>query len=226
MSAHVHSPYSDKMFRWKSWACHSARNDLTSTNVRNIFLCLPAYRHRGSWVTQVSTAEDVVTPPTPSCFDYSSYAAGITHAHTFPGYVWLPYITGSVGSPTEWLRPCLQSPLLQEIFQSITFLAVRFTSSSCQKNSSPSLDRVLVLHCFLGDRASATQKPYFRVWNSSYINLCFSISSDTVTRKTLQMHWRKTFVGEFQQHLLMHAHWSYPWENHCLAKCTSTSFSK
>lgn len=164
ISAHVHSPYSNKTFRGKSWECQAARNDLT--DVRNVSLCLPAYRHRGSRVTQVNTAEHAVTPPSPSCFDYSSYTAGIIHAYTFPGYVWLPYITSSVWPLADWLCPCFQSPLLWETFQSNTFPAGRFASSNCQKNSSPYLDRVLVLDCFLGDHASVTQKSYFRVWNS------------------------------------------------------------
>lgn len=150
ISAHVCSPHSNKICRGKSWACHPARNILTGTNVRNRPLYLPAYRHRGSRVTQVNTAEHVVTPPSPPCFDYSSYAADIIHAYTFPGYVWLPNITSSVWRLAEWLYPCFQSPLLWETFQSNTFPARRFISSSCQKNSSPYLDRVLVLDYFLG----------------------------------------------------------------------------
>lgn len=43
------SPHLNNMFGGKSWACHPARNYVTSTNVRNISLCLPAYRHRRSW---------------------------------------------------------------------------------------------------------------------------------------------------------------------------------
>ena len=137
----------------KSWACHPARNDLTSTNVRNISLCLPACKRGGSWVTQVSTAEHAVTPPSPSCFDYSSYAAGIINTYTFPRYVWLPYITISVWPLAEWLCACFQSPLLWETFQSSnTFPAGRVTSSSCQKNRSPYLDRVLVLDSWLFPR--------------------------------------------------------------------------
>lgn len=103
------------------------------TNVRNMSLCLPAYRHRGSWVTQGKTAEHVVTPHSPSCFNYCSYTAGIIHAYTFPGYVWLPYITSSVWPLAEWLCPCFQSPLLWEIFQSNTFPARRFTRPAARR---------------------------------------------------------------------------------------------
>lgn len=229
ISVHVHRPYSNKRFRGKSWGCHPARNDLTSTNVGNISLCLPAYRLRGRWMTQVNTAEYIVTPPSSSCFDYSSYLHSRYHSCLHISWVHTaPYIIHSVWPLTEWFYPCFQSPLLWETFQWNTFPAGRFTSSSCQNNSSPYLDRVLALDCFLGDHASLTKKPYFRGWSSWYINLCFSetenwldrhkVNTPNTVEKNLNGGILTAFVDASTQKLA--------WETHCLEKHTSTSFSK
>lgn len=155
------------MLREKSWACHPAMNYVTCTNVRNISLCLPVYRHRRKWVTQANTPEPVVTPSSPSCFDCSSCRASLLHRCDPCSHLsWVHmafYMASSLWPLTEWLSLSLQTFLLWEIFQCNSFPAGRFTPSSCQKNSSPYLNRDVQLDCFIGHYSSITQKPYYKV---------------------------------------------------------------
>lgn len=199
-------------------------NYVTCANVRNISLCLPVYRHRREWVPQANTPEPVATPSSPSCCDCSSYTASFLHrCHPCSHLSWAhvaPYMASSLWPLTEWLSLSLQTPLLRKIFQCNSFPAdslhpaarrIAFHFSTEPYNWL--FHRALCKHHAKAILQSLKFLKYIYLWSS--------ISTDTVSRKTFQIQGRKTLMREFWRFLLEHAH-----QSHCLAKHTSTSFSK